>query len=623
MTTVGRGTVSGPADVAELEKLPFDEAVGTRSTYGLLRASAETVPDRWALTFLPSPEPDVEAVRLSHAELFAGVTQAANLFSELGVGPDDVVSFLLPGLIETHLAFWGAEAAGAVNPINFLLSAEHIAEIMNAVEAKVLVALGPHPELDIWSKVEAIRDLVPSLRAILTVGEGAAGAEDFNAARAACRDDSLLNGRDIGLDDVASYFHTGGTTGAPKLALHSQRNEVHIAWSIGRMAGLRARDVLINGLPLFHVAGALVVGLAGLAAGGELVMPTAAGLRHPGVIENHWRIVERFGATIVGGIPTSLAALLNVPADGCDIRSVRIAQSGGAPIPVALKQNFKEAFGIDIFEGYGMTESSGLIVLTPTGGPPRYEYSGIPLPWGRVEVRQSLPDEEVGETLAAGETGVIVYQGPNVTPGYLGAAATAGRTEDGWFISGDLGHLSDDGWLAITGRAKDLIIRGGHNIDPALIEEALQNHSAIETCAAVGQPDGYAGELPVIYAVLKPEAEATVEELQEFMADHIAERPALPKAVYLLDEMPLTAVAKIFKPALRLDAAGRAFRAALAPLAAEGIVASVQVGVGSQTPWQALVTIDSEIERPAAEARVQAVLGVFDTGIDINWVAGG
>ncbi len=611
--------VKGPADVAELEKLPFEQAVEARSTYDLLRASAEAVPERWALTFLPGPELDADPRRLTHAELFAGVTQAANLFAELGVGPDDVVSFLLPGLIETHLAFWGAEAAGAVNPINFLLSAQHIAEIMNAAESKVLVALGPHPELDIWSKVEAIRDRVPSLRAVLTVGEGAPGADDFNAALAAFRGDTLQSGRQIGLDDVASYFHTGGTTGAPKLALHSHRNEVHIAWSIGHMAGLRARDVSLNGLPLFHVAGALVVGLAGLAAGGELIMPTAAGLRHPGVMANHWRIVERFGVTVIGGIPTSLAALLNVPADGSDIRSVRIAQSGGAPIPVALKQNFKQAFGIDIFEGYGMTESSGLIVLTPSGGPPRYEYSGIPLPWGRVEVRQSLADEGVGEAEAAGETGVIVYQGPNVTPGYLGAAAGSGRTADGWFISGDLGHLSEDGWLAISGRAKDIIIRGGHNIDPALIEEALQNHAAVETCAAVGQPDGYAGELPVIYAVLKPEARATIEELQDFMADRIAERPALPKAVYLLDEMPLTAVAKIFKPALRLDAARRAFTAALAPLAEVGIAVAVEVSPGSQAPWQAAVTLGGGGDRQATEARVLAALGVFDTGIDITW----
>ncbi|HJP22819.1 MAG TPA: acyl-CoA synthetase [Alphaproteobacteria bacterium] len=621
MTTTGRGTISGPADVSELEKLPFEQAVAARSTYDLLRASAAAVPERWALTFLPSAEPDVEPERLTHAELFARVTQAANLFAELGVGADDVVSFLLPSLIETHLAFWGAEAAGAANPINFLLSAEHIAEIMNAVETKVLVTLGPHPDMAIWPKVEAIRERVPSLRAVLTVGQGVPASDDFSAALAACRGDSLLSGRDIGLEDVASYFHTGGTTGAPKLALHSQQNEVHIAWCIGRMSGLRAHDVSINGLPLFHVAGVLVVGLAGLAAGGELVMPTAAGLRHPGVIENYWRIVERFGATVIGGIPTSMAALLNVPADGCDIRSVRIAQSGGAPIPVALKQNFKQAFGIDIFEGYGMTESSGLIVLSPTGGPPRYEYSGIPLPWGRVEVRQNLPDEGVGESLPAGQTGVIVYKGANVTPGYLGAAATTGRTEDGWFISGDLGHLSEDGWLAITGRAKDVIIRSGHNIDPAMIEEALQNHSAVETCAAVGQPDGYAGEVPVVYAVLKPEALATAEELQEFMADHIAERPALPKAVYLLDEMPLTAVAKIFKPALRLDAARRVFTAALAPLAAEGIAATVEVSTGNQASWQAVVTLEGGGGggRQATEAQVQAALGVFDIGIDTIW----
>jgi fatty-acyl-CoA synthase len=194
-----------------------------------------------------------------------------------------------------------------------------------------------------------------------------------------------------------------------------------------------------------------------------------------------------------------------------------------------------------------------------------------------------------------------------------------GRTADGWFISGDLGHLSEDGWLAISGRAKDIIIRGGHNIDPALIEEALQNHAAVETCAAVGQPDGYAGELPVIYAVLKPEARATIEELQEFMADRIAERPALPKAVYLIEEMPLTAVAKIFKPALRLDAARRAFTAALAPLAEVGIAVAVEVSPGSQAPWQAAVTLGGGGDRQATEARVLAALGVFDTGIDIIW----
>jgi fatty-acyl-CoA synthase len=203
---------------------------------------------------------------------------------------------------------------------------------------------------------------------------------------------------------------------------------------------------------------------------------------------------------------------------------------------------------------------------------------GLRLPYTEVRVADVAGDGTIRGDCALGTIGHVLMRGPQVTPGYLDPRHNTGAMlADGWLDSGDLGRLDKDGYLWLTGRSKDLIIRGGHNIDPIVIEEALVRHPAVETAAAVGLPDTYAGELPLAFVQLRPGAEATPDELREFARKEIPERAAVPVQVMVIPQMPLTGVGKIFKPALRLDAARCAFDTALAPLKADGVALDVIV----------------------------------------------
>jgi fatty-acyl-CoA synthase len=212
------------------------------------------------------------------------------------------------------------------------------------------------------------------------------------------------------------------------------------------------------------------------------------------------------------------------------------------------------------------------------------------------------------------EIGVIAVAGLSVIPGYVDEADNEGLfLGDGWLQNGDLGRIDEDGYLWVTGRAKDLIIRGGHNIDPRVIDETLQEHEDVALAAAVGKPDAYAGELPVAYVQLHPGAKASVEEIKAFAQARIPERAAAPREIHVIEAMPLTQVGKIFKPALRLDAAGRVFSELLAPLAGNGVALSVAVGEDARLGSLATVTLTAEDSRRAEEVEkeIHHLLGDF------------
>jgi fatty-acyl-CoA synthase len=224
------------------------------------------------------------------------------------------------------------------------------------------------------------------------------------------------------------------------------------------------------------------------------------------------------------------------------------------------------------------------------------------------------PDGAIRRDCPAGEIGHVLMRGPQVTPGYLDARHDRGAMlADGWLDSGDLGRLDAEGYVWLTGRSKDLIIRGGHNIDPVIIEEALNRHPAVETAAAVGLPDTYAGELPMVFVQLRPGAGATAEELREFCRREIPERAAVPVQVALIAVMPVTGVGKIYKPALRLEAAQRAFEAAIAPLRGEGTAVAVTVRSDPTHGMLAAVRIaaPADASREAIVKRCADLLGGF------------
>jgi fatty-acyl-CoA synthase len=560
-------TVSSPvqslADIHRIEATPLTQAVPWSSTYALIRASAEVHPEQPALTFLHTGQPGGKSTTWTYRSLLQGIHQTANLLCQLGVDPQDAVGVLLPGGLAYHLALWGGEAAGIVQPLNPLLSDEKLLSLLRASNAKVLIAHGAEDDSQLRAKALRLQTQLPSLKTVLLVHpdggplpEGdalPAGAQDFHALRATQVAEHLVSQRVFQPTDIAAYFHTGGTTGAPKLARHSHGAQVFTAWANATMQGFQASDVTINGYPLFHVAGVLPGALCSLAVGMHVLIPTEAMFRNREVVQNYWQLVAHHRCTLMSGVPTVLAALAGVPLQGADISSLRAVRTGAAPLPPELAQRFEQAFGLHINESLGMTETAGLSTVAPPGLSAPAGCVGWPLPHARVRiVALNSDDQATSHTLPAGEKGMVLYQGPNLFSGYLDAAETARSfTPDGWLITGDVGFIDTQGRLHLSGRAKDLIIRGGHNIDPKVIEDALGAHPAVALCAAVGAPDAYAGELPVAFATLKPGSDVTEAELLAFTAERVDEGPAKPKSITVLYVMPVTNVGKIYKPELR------------------------------------------------------------------------
>jgi fatty-acyl-CoA synthase len=554
--------------------------------------------------------PDETPRHVNYRELLGLVRRAANLFHMLA-GPRPGVAYMLPSLIETHATLWGAETAGYAVPINFLLQPEHIAALLKASGARVLVALGPHPVLDIWQKALALREQLPELTLVRVAPPGTPavdGVIDLPAALAAQPGDRLVfdtPGRDA---DVAAYFHTGGTTGTPRLVAHTHRSQLVAALGGAVLGDLRPTDTLTATLPLFHVGGTIFCALSAFMAGVGLLIMSPSGLRNPAMVQGFWRLAGQYGATLVGAVPTSVGAVLESPLDGVDISAVRAGFCGAASLPLAVGERFRQVTGRGLYEVYGMTEASGLIAIDAVGGPGGVGSVGWALPYTRVVVRRLGGEGRLGEACDTDEIGVITVQGPHVSPGYRNPEHNAGIFEDGILNSGDLGYVDGTGRLHIAGRAKDLIIRSGHNIDPLMIENALAEHPAVALAAAVGMPDAYAGELPVCYVALRAGAQVSEDELQAHAQRLIGERPAWPRHIHIVDAIPLTSVGKIYKPQLRCDAASRLVTQVVREQFGQAD-AQVQVREGGRRGMRVSVTLPAG--GPEAVAAVERELATY------------
>lgn len=612
-------------DVQRLETRPLAEALPVQSTYDIFVNSAAAFGDKTALTFLPTADPAAEPIRWSYAQLLTGIHQTANLLHHLGVGPQDAVAVLLPGCLEYHLALWGGEAAGIVQPLNPMLTDEKIAAMMTLARAKVLIAYGSEGDLGYWSKALRLRALVPTLTTVLRVAPhdevpGAAPALPAGmldlAARHQHPGDHLVSSRRIVASDIAAYFHTGGTTGAPKLARHSHGAQVFTAWGSVQMQGIRPEDVGINGYPLFHVAGVLPGSLAALSAGVETIIPTTGLFRNREVIANYWRLVERYRCTYLSAVPTVLAALANVPLDGADISTLRYCRTGAAILAPELAARFERLFNLHIHESLGMTEMAGISTITPPGVNAPAGCVGWRLPYTQLRVvALDAQGNASDKDMPPGQPGMVLFKAPNLFSGFLDAADTAKAfTHDGWLATGDLGFVDEQGRLHLSGRSKDLIIRSGHNIDPKVIEDALGAHPAVQLCAAVGAPDAYAGELPVVYATLRPGVRVTEAELMAFTAERVDEAVARPRWVQVIETMPVTNVGKIYKPELRQRAACQAVQGALA---AADLAAQVHVQADGDNGVRVTVEHAPGADNPALLTAVRNLLAPLPLRITV------
>jgi fatty-acyl-CoA synthase len=605
------------AEVRAFEEIPYAERIAAESTYDAIRLGAAHNPDALAIQYLPNADPADQPIAISYRDFVAGVTQAANMFHALGVNSHDVVSFLLPLVPEAFITLFGAEAAGIANPVNPLLEPYQIREILEAAHTKLLVTLGPAPGSDVWQKVEQVRSSLQNLKAIVQVdgpGDPAKKIYSFSNLIKAQRSDKLVSGRQISSDQIAAYFHTGGTTGTPKLVRHTHANQVSQAWAMNLLFKSKPGANVLFGLPLFHVGGSLTQTLTALSGGGCLIVLSAAGWRNPASIRNIWSLVERFKPEALTSVPTVLAGALAIPMGNADVSSLKYIAGGGSAVPVAVGKAFQEKLGLKFLEVYGMTETSSIHTMAYPDRPVRLGSVGLPVPYARVRIVKLDDNGGVECECAVDEVGVVVMAGPGVFHGYLNEVHNKGAFIDGnWVNSGDLGRLDEDGFLWITGRAKDLVIRGGHNIDPTPIEEILFQHPAVGLAAVVGQPDAYAGELPVGYVQLKPGATVAAGELEAWVRERTPERAAVPVQIFQVDPMPLTGVGKVFKPQLRWDAATRVLTRCLSPLIEKGIDCSVRVGPHGSHGSVATVTVARvpEHERDAVSEKVHSTLAPF------------
>jgi fatty-acyl-CoA synthase len=381
--------------------------------------------------------------------------------------------------------------------------------------------------------------------------------------------------------DLAAFVHTGGTTGTPKVAAHTHANQLACARGIAESSGLMPGVGVLAGLPLFHVNALIVTGIAPLYSGARVVWPGPAGYRDPALYQRFWKIVEHYQIAAMSAVPTVYGALTQVPVDA-NISSLTVPIVGAAPLPAAVRDGFAR------HTGNGLTEAT----CASTWNRPGADRPG--------SVGQALPGQQVKavrvgasgswQDCGPGEAGTLVIGGPAVFAGYVtdpldgGPRVSRGATvRDGWLDTGDLGHVDADGYVYLTGRAKDLIIRGGHNIDPRVIEEALLGHPGVMAAAAVGQPDAHAGEVPVAYVVAADPGAFDEAGLLEWAASSIGESAARPKRIYANPAIPLTAVGKQFRPALAADATRRAVAAALEGAGVSAAEISVTAGEAGLT----------------------------------------
>jgi fatty-acyl-CoA synthase len=598
MTTRFTRPVNSIADIEALERVPYNSLVPAHNLYDLFQATAQLHPDRSALTVLGQRAFEVG---LTHRQLLAQISRAANLFRSYGITPDGpTVAILSPILPQIFPALLGAQVAGVASSINYLLNEDTIADLLEAQNAAVLVMPSEAADAEIWRKAIIVAARVKSLRTVLVVGESSR-----LPARLTGFDDAVVTHRDAlefvpsgDRDTVCALFHTGGTTGRPKLVRLTHGNQIHGAWGFAQVHGHDERDVVLNGFPLFHVGGTITVGLSILAAGGHVVIPSPYSLRSPEVTRDYWHTVEKFRATIVSGVPTSIAALAEVPIGSCDIGSVRMALTGGAVCPKAVSDRFQARTGITLFETYGMTETAAAIAFNPGRGKPLQGSVGFRAPFSQTKI-VALDDADMQTECPPLTSGLVLARGPQVFPGYLDPKHDRGvLTDDRWIVTGDVGYLTADSRLVLTGREKDLIVRSGHNIDPAAIEDVANAFPGVQMSSAVGMPDAYAGEVPILFVVPSPNQTIDLARLREYLDANVHEPPARPKRVVLLEALPVTAVGKIFKPILR-DLAVR-----------EKVRTEVDRIFGAETDADISVDKDDKLN-----TRVRVAVGSHDTAL--------
>ncbi|MBE1489848.1 long-chain-fatty-acid--CoA ligase [Plantactinospora soyae] len=491
--------------------------------------------------------PDTVAVidgdsRVTYAELWLEARCYAARLRELGVRPGDHVALVAPNVVDFPRAYYGILAVGAVVvPVHLLLTAQEAAYVLTDSGATLLVCHASFLELGVPA---AARAGVP----VVSVGARGNGAvQRLEGVDGAAPPAPLPSYVTRSAEDVAVVFYTSGTTGVPKGAMLTQLNLVmNTMVNVFDANDARSGDIVLGCLPLFHTFGQTVAMNGTFRIGGTLVL--LARFTGAAAIE----LMLREDVNVFHGVPTMYVALLEAIGGYDRPPRLRLCVSGGASLPVAVLERFTAVFGADVFEGYGLSETSPTATTNQPHFGIRAGTIGHPV-WGvEVEIARADLDDRI-ELLPPGELGEIVIRGHNVFAGYLGRPeATAEALVDGWFRSGDLGRKDDDGFVTIVDRKKDVIIRGGFNVYPREVEEVLVRHPGVGQVAVIGVPDPLHGEEICAVVVADPAGPGVPEErhLIDWSRERLG-RHKYPRQVRYVDALPLGPSHKVLKRELR------------------------------------------------------------------------
>jgi long-chain acyl-CoA synthetase len=481
-----------------------------------LKDTAEKHGDRTALK--------LDDAEVTYEQLDEASARAAALLKSKGLEPGDRVGIMLPNVPYFAVAYYGVlRAGGVVVPMNVLLKGREVSFYLKDPEAKLLFAWHDFAEAAEKGAEEADAELI-------SVEPG-----EFEKLLAEHEPDDEIAERED--DDTAVILYTSGTTGTPKGAELTHANLSKNAEVAVGLADATEDDVLLGALPLFHSFGQTCGLNASVKAGSTLSMIPRF---DPG---KALEIIQRDKVTVFQGVPTMYVAMLNHDdRDDYDLSCLRACMSGGSAMPVEVLKGFEEAFGCKVLEGYGLSETSPVASFNH---PDRDRKPGsIGTPIEGVEMR--VVDED-GKEVDQGEVGEIAIKGHNVMKGYWRKDdATEEAIKDGWFHSGDMGKVDEDGYFFIVDRKKEMIIRGGYNVYPREIEEVMYEHPAVAEVAVIGVPDDNMGEEVGAAVALKKGEDVSEDELRDFVKNEVAGYK-YPRKIWFVDELPKGPTGKILK----------------------------------------------------------------------------
>jgi long-chain acyl-CoA synthetase len=493
----------------------------------LLESAARAHPARAAVT--------CGEQTISYAELDRKARQVAEAVRARGVRRGDRVALICPNLPEFPVVYFGLLKAGAVVvPLNPLLKERELEFIFGDSGAVAVFAWAGNEQLPVLDNARRAAAATPSVREVIALGDLAEVLAPHPGEAAT---------EPTGAEDPAVIIYTSGTTGTPKGATLSHVSLLLNARMKDLLYPKHDHDVVLVALPLYHIFGQTSVLNGNIHSGATLVLlprfdPDTA-----------LDLLVAHRVTLFSGVPSMFQAFLQVDPDGTRLRkaaeTIRLITSGGAPLPVAVFERFDRLCGLQIRQGYGLSETSPTVTFCPWDEPIRPASVGKPV-WG-VDIR--IVDHQ-DRPVPAGTVGEIVIRGHCVMLGYFNRPeATAEVIRDGWFHTGDLGRFDEDGWLYVVDRLKDLILRGGYNVYPAEVEQVLLQHPSVAMTAVVGQPHERLGQEVVAYVVPRTGRQVEPDELLAFARERLAEYK-YPRRIIVQDELPMTSTGKILKRAL-------------------------------------------------------------------------